>query len=191
MSRSIDLVRNSLEFYDKNNQLFDKHFARFKSISYKSNDKDTEHPLIIFYDKDNNKIFESRYEIIGLYNNYGSVWSWAWALPSLDKNVTNISRKILFYGLDIVPSNEDKFLKTELITSRFRISDLIQLDIHVGIASYLSKMPAVFHIVISPERAQETLKLKDIELMGDTAQVYYYFLLDAHKLLDKVNESSS
>jgi hypothetical protein len=185
MNRSKDLILNSLEYYDKSNQRFERSLSRVKYISFKKNNKDAEHQSMIFYDKDKNEIFESRFEIIGLYNNYGSVWTWAWSIPYLYKNTTYISRKILNYGLDIIPTSEDKFLKTELITSRFRISDLIQLDIHVGIASYLSKIPAIFKVVIDPEKPQEVLKLKDINRMDEQDQIYYYFLLDSDKIEDE------
>lgn len=181
-SRSRDLILNSLEFYDKNNQRFEHFFNRVKYISFKKNERDIEHQVMIFYDKDQKKIFESRYEIIGLYNNYGSIWTWAWSIPYLYKNTTYTSRKILGYGLDIVPTSEDLFLKTELITSRFRISDLIQLDIHVGIAAYLSKIPATFKIIVDPEKPREIVKLKDIHKIGEQDQIYYYFLLDYQKI---------
>lgn len=178
MNRSRDLILNSLEFYDKNNQRFDRHFNRVKYISFKRSDKDIEHSKMLFYDKNKKQIFESRYEVIGVYNNYGNIWTWAWSIPYLKKNTTYISRKILNYGLDIVPASSDKFLKTELITSRFRISDLIQLDIHAGIAAYLSKIPAIYKVVVDPDLPEELYKTKSVTNMGDNDQIYYYFLLD-------------
>jgi hypothetical protein len=65
-------------------------------------------------------------------------------VPYLSKNSTYTSRKILNYGLDLGPNQE--YLKSELITSRFRITNPIQLDIHTAISSYLSQIPTIFQI---------------------------------------------
>lgn len=157
MNGSNDLIINSLEYYDKNRDKYAKFFAKIKHYSMIQDDKDTGHNTIIFYDKYNNELLRSTYEIMGIYTNFSNTWAWAWADPLLQKNKTYISKKILNYGLNIESPNEI-FLKTELITSRFRIVIDVQLEVHIAIASYISKTPLIFNMY---------RKLKDIEYGSD------------------------
>jgi hypothetical protein len=80
---------------------------------------------------------------------------------SKSKNSTYLSRKLLNYGLDI--DNEELIqLKSELITSRFKIKNTLQLDIHLALAGYLCKNPIIYKHIIGEK---ETM-------------TYYMFLLD-------------
>ena len=179
----ITLVRNSLEYYDKNQEKIKNKFDKVNYISYEQNVKDLEHDIIIFYDSKLKELFRSRIEKIGIYDKISQVWTWAWAVAHLKKNETNIIRKILMYGTELDPSS--LFLKTELITSRFRISNKTQLDMHCAIASYLSKKPIVYKYTIF-----SLLKLIDnkyIDILNpdyskneeNTFEVeYFVFLLD-------------
>ena len=60
-------------------------------------------------------------------------------------NETNIVRKLLNYGLKISPTpinkldNEQLYLKTQMVNSRFLLYDNFQLDLHLAISSYLAK----------------------------------------------------
>jgi hypothetical protein len=187
MNQSINIVTNSLEYYDKNREKYDKITSAVKYYKLKKNTSDLDHNRIFFYDKDKKKIFETRYEIIGLYDNATQTWVWAWSVPSFEKNSTFISKKILNYGLDIPSKPENRFLKSELITSRFRISDKVQLDIHVSVASYISKNPMVFRMKRDPSQydqdvEQDLFEIKK-ELKDDNEYVMFYlFLLDHEKI---------
>ena len=139
----VNLILNSFEYYDKNNQKIKDKFINVKYISLEMKSNDLEHNNIIFYDKDLNELFKSRFERIGIYENKSQIWSWAWTISYFEKNETNIIRKILFYGTEL-NSAKSSFLKSELITSRFRITNKTQLDIHCAIASYLSKKPYTY-----------------------------------------------
>jgi hypothetical protein len=134
----VNLVLNSFEYYDKNNQKIKDKFTNVKYISLEMINNDLEHNKIIFYDKDLKELFKSRFERLGIFESKSQIWSWAWTISYFKKNETNIIRKILFYGTDL-DSDKSSFLKSELITSRFRITNKVQLDIHCAIASYLSK----------------------------------------------------
>ena len=68
-------------------------------------------------------------------------------------NTNYISRKILNYGLDL--DTNQNFLKTELVTSRFTVSNLLQLDIHVAIASYLTKIPNIYCHKVSLNKSND------------------------------------
>lgn len=177
------LIKNSFEYYDKNNEKIGNKFDKVNYISFEINQKDLEHDIIIFYDVNLKELFRSRIEKIGIFDKISKIWTWAWAVSSFKKNETNIVRKILQYGTELDPSTI--FLKTELITSRFRISNKIQLDMHCAIASYLSKKKQIYKYTIF-----NLLKLIDnkyIDILNPdysknedvTFELeYYVFLLD-------------
>ena len=108
-------------------------------------------------------------------------------------------RNILNYGLNLDPITENTFLKTELITSRFRINDPVQLDVHIAISSYLSKVPFIFkHIIHEKDpfeylsySVDERLLLQDTKLFeyneillqtDEDYRIDYIFILDHNKL---------
>lgn len=207
MNRSIDIVTNALEYYDKNNESYTNILSKIKYYKLILSDSDIEHNKIIFYDKNKQKLFESMYEMLGTYDNSTLTWIWAWSIPSFKKNITYISKKILNYGLDIPSSSENTFLKSELITSRFRISSMIQIDLHVSIASYISKKPLIYKLVRKKSSPNEddiikVVTLDDIDDTNDTNdindtndntndkikydkndyKIFYLFLLDHDKI---------
>lgn len=143
---SIDIITNALEYYDKNTEKYENVISRIKYYKLIKNNSDLEHNKINFYDKNKELIFQSRYEVLGLYDPGSKTWIWAWSVPRFFKNQTYLSRKILNYGLDIIPEKDINFLKSELISSRFKISNDIQLDLHVSIASYISKSPLIYKL---------------------------------------------
>jgi hypothetical protein len=144
---SVNIVNDALKYYDFNN---DKYKAIKNRIKYIKRDtlgtKDIESFKATFYDKDRNELFTSKIEILGKYYSDMNIWIWGWSLPDIDKFLTTIIRKVFLYGTDInVSNNPSNFLlKNELITSRFKIDDYIQLEMHCAIAAYLAKKPFIF-----------------------------------------------
>jgi hypothetical protein len=185
MSQSINIITNSLEYYDTNQEIFDKINSKIKYYKIELVNSDLDHSKIKFFDKNKKELFVSRYEIVGSFNNTTNTWIWAWSIPHFRKNSTFISKKILNYGLDIPAKPENKFLKSELVTSRFRIADHIQLDLHVAIASYISKNPFIFKLILRSDFAidvnESTLfeVFNEYELDNSVSYVaQYLFLLD-------------
>lgn len=171
----IELIKNALNYYDKNNQ---KYEDKFKNVRYVSSDysdsKDTEQTIKYFYDENFKLLFKSRCEYIGILNEKYGIWSWAWSIGFFKKNETNIIRKILLYGTELDPKS--MFLKSELISSRFKITNKIQLDIHLAIVSYLSKKSIVFCQNYSTKIIDN--KYIDIfDITNDVSKIYL-FLLD-------------
>jgi hypothetical protein len=162
------LIQRSLEYYDKNYELNMDFFKNIykRDIVRKSNN-DMERDIIKFYDKNNKLLRAYKYEVIGIYKETDHLWQWAWANSELEKNKNYLSRKILNYGLDLDPTQS--FLKTELITSTFRLTTNIQLDIHIALASYLSKIPLVYKYdtTITGEKNNEEKK-----------EIIYIFLIE-------------
>ena len=142
------LIPRSLEYYDKNVEDYEPFFNNVYDSKTIQNDKDMERNKILFYNKKNDVILESEYEIIGLFYKKYNLWSWGWAIPSLKKNETYIIKKLLNYALDIDISRTNNksfgFIKTELINSRSKITDELQLHIHLALASYLSKNKIIY-----------------------------------------------
>jgi len=163
--KTLSIIPTSLEYYDKNMQKYKSLLRKIKGHKLETTPFDMEKNKIILYGKDNEIILKTEYEIIGFYNNPYKMWSWAWSVPWFKKNSTYISRKILFYGLDL-DSTEDLFLKTELLTSRFQITDVVQLELHIAIASYLAKKPLIYNY-------KHHFDTKDPE----NYTIYYLFLL--------------
>jgi len=178
----INLVTDALAYYDANNDKYQNSFKNVRYTKFIAATSDMEHNIIIMYDNDKNEIYRSRYEIIGLFNKNSSSWIWGWAIPSFRKNNTHIVRKIFNYGADLDP--ESKFLKLELITSRFRIADPIQLDMHVSIASYISKKPLIYnHYVYNEQNDSDLYDIKqNSENKSDKHTIWFMFLLDNDKL---------
>ena len=100
-----------------------------------------------------NILFKAECEYIGIaYTNVDKdiLWVWAWANPQISKNHTLLSRKLLQYGLDINPSNNniDIFLKSILTNSRMKLS-AIELELIISLSLYISKKEGVLKIPIN------------------------------------------
>lgn len=187
---NISLITTALEYYDSSNEIYEKLLKTVTYVKFVLSENDIEKDMIILYDDKKREIIRSTYEIIGLYNTNSNTWTWAWAISSFRKNSTNIVRKIWNYGAVLDPSV--KYLKTELITSRFRIADKIQLDIHASIAAYLSKNPLVYkyYIYMNPKKDSEGFVHLNAN-KSDDYTIYYMFLLD-YKNMDKyINKKES
>lgn len=177
---SKDLVVNALRYYDKNSEGYSKILRKAKYYTYQLSKQDLEHNYIILYDKNKKEIVRSRYEFVGIYNPNVDVWIWGWAIPSLMKNQINLIKKVLNYGIGL--DDDSIFLKSELITSRFKIVNNLQLDMHLAIASYISKEPCVVPIIDNGKNAikHDGLELLEMpnEVDDETILVNYLYLLD-------------
>jgi hypothetical protein len=180
----IDLVINSLEYLDKaneeNNNLFKRiHYCKFIDV-----DKDLEYNKVIFYDKDKKEIYQSIYENIGVYHNDTEIWEWAWSISSFKKNSTNIIRKILTYGTEL--DSDSLFIKNELITSKIKISDPVQLEIVLSLSSYLSKKQLIYGIKVFNNKNIDSdgiINITEPLVEGNEIKYikHYLFLLDIKK----------
>jgi hypothetical protein len=190
LTPDIIMVRESLDYFDDNQYKLQDLLRKLKYIEYVESEKDFEHNEIILYDENFNKLDRSKYEYIGTYDSSTLIWSWAWSIPTMKKKNTTILKKILNYGIELEPTNN--FLKTELITSRFRVTNKIQLDIYSAIVSYLSKKPRVIKIklfnyyrIIENKKGSILIDVKEPLIYKDTKEKdqyryteYYLFLLD-------------
>jgi len=173
------VVINALSYLDSNLEKYEYLFKDVTYISFNQTVKnDMEKRKLTFYDINKKKVFESKFEVFGIYDDNVGVWTWAWSYPNLYKNVTYLSRKTLEYGLDI-DYNENNLLKSELITSRFKINDKLQLEIHSALAAYITKVPVIFKYSYAAD-INEIDENDIIKLNKDTKNtlIYYLFILD-------------
>lgn len=143
MSNISSIIQVALEKYDVNSEKFAKLSSNKKwKLHPPEKDSDMERHTIEFYDLDSNLIYKSRVEILGMYDNKLHIWIWGWAIPTLKKNQTYSSRKLLSHGLDI--DEERSFIKVGLVTSRLNIPDKSHFDIHIALSSYILKIPYIY-----------------------------------------------
>lgn len=193
LTPDVILVKEALEYFDSNQYKQEELVRILRYIEFIDSEKDFEHNQIVLYDDNFNKLDKSKYEYIGTYDSTTMIWSWAWAIPTMKKKNTTILRKILNYGIELEPTNN--FLKTELITSRFRVTNKIQLDIYSAIVSYLSKKPRIIRIkLFNNIKLTEDINDKKKSILIDVTEPlidknkksedqyryteYYLFLLD-------------
>ena len=176
MRKGITLVTDSLDYHDKNLEKYNNYFDHVRFIKFETKTTDLDNNVVYMYDKNKILLYKSRYELIGRHIVDTNTWIWAWADPNTHKKETNIIRKIWNYGAELDPI--DKFLRLQLTTSRFRISNPIQLEIYTAIASYLSKKAVIYkHRFNLDEENDITDEI--FKINPDTANVIsYLFLLD-------------
>lgn len=177
MDKVKDLLQNSLKYYDTNKEKYEKLFNKANYYKLIKTQNNLEHNQIILFDKNKKEIYRTKYEYLGSYYKKIKLWVWGWTM-AIDKKYDSItSRKLLNYAFDL--DKEFDFLKLELMTSRFRVSSEFQLDIHAAIASYISKKPIIFKIVIPDEYddVDDFFPLYTTIDM-DTIQVNYLYFLN-------------
>jgi hypothetical protein len=140
-------ITDSLEKYDNNSDYYSNMFKNVYSVQYIGNNSEIDYNKAVFYDKDGRKIIEANYEVIGTFYIEKATWVWSWSDANFKKKMVNRSKNMLLYGLKLDPE-ENFSLKLELINSRFLISDPIQIDIHLAIASEITKTPCIFKMPV-------------------------------------------
>lgn len=143
------IIKKSLDLYDDQNDKY-KELLQSSSVTrikpsvinkdtgYNEQDVAEEQGKnMIFFDGKNSFY----YEILGIYDLKNRIWAWSWLFPMLNKSFTYESRHLLNYALDknivSIYDQESLFIKTQLTNSRLSISDSVQLDILLGLCSYL------------------------------------------------------
>lgn len=176
MDNFSQLVMNAFDYFDTNKEKYEGLSKKFKYYRPEYYDNDVDQNYIHFFDKSQKEIFKSKYAIIGQYFISSKTWIWAWAVPKLSKKETIFARKILNYGFDL--TSENITLKTALITSRFRITNLVQLEFYLALSSYLAKMPFVYGITLESWDTETQLGKLGTKSADTNNITEYYFLYD-------------
>lgn len=172
MDKSI--LVNAIHYYDNNNEKYLNLKRKIRYYKINRISGDYKRNIIIFYDKNKEKLFESIFEVIGLYNHISNSWFWGWSIPSMPKNMVYVNRKIVNYAFD----SQDILMKNMLLTSRFRINDKSQLDFHIALASYITKNPFIYGLNLSIKEIQSDL----IPISNEKYISMYIFILDNIKV---------
>jgi hypothetical protein len=128
------LVDKALLNYDKQNK---KNKNILLSKKYLNDIKKNE----LFF-SELNKTFT--YNILGIFDNIKKIWIWGWLSPNYYTNEIQYTKKLLDYGIKISPDETDikqekLYLKSQFTNSRFLLNDIIQLELHLALSSYLLK----------------------------------------------------
>lgn len=182
------VIAEALEYYDTNTEKYSKMLNSTKYISYEIPKSDLEFAMVTLYDKDKKVILHSRYEVLGIYHMNGNIWTWGWASQQAKKNMIKTSKELLNYGIDIDLTTDPGMasVKFELTSSRFKISTQTQIDIHIAMASFLSKNPVIFENIMPSNMVEFAGKkvnplshIRKIERKKTPKSlIYYLFLLD-------------
>lgn len=141
------LIRNSLEYYDKNQQDIQKILDKIEYI--KIIDGVNVNDEYIFYDSNDKQILRSRIETLSMFIPHSNTWKWSWSVPFAKYTNTLISRKILEYAFTLNTST-DLILKTTLINSNIIITNQNQIDIYLALSAMLSKKPFILRLYLYP-----------------------------------------
>ena len=145
-----DLIINALDYYDRcvENSMNLKLIGGSSNIEFQITDDETKHNKIICTDEHGNKT-EFFYEFIGKYLLEHNTWVWGWSMPEIEKKSSNLSKRVLNYGIDMVITKESKLdvdmalVKIALINSRV-ITSIKEVEILCGIFLYFTKLPYIY-----------------------------------------------
>jgi len=143
----MSILSVAIEYYDRNNELYENIKNKIAYIEGETNPGDIGTTSLIFYDIDKKILFRSKYGVIGIVYNIHRMWVWGWAHPNLTYEMVATIKNVLIHGISLTNNTaEYNIIKSELITSRFGISDDTQIEIHCAIASYFAHIPFVIKL---------------------------------------------
>ena len=167
------VVSEALKYYDQNNEKYKRLTDKIKywQAIEREHDTDTSPRVFIFMNGDRKELFRSRVEVLGRYNKF--VWEWGWTLADMANSYLKTIRSVLLYGTDIDTHTNRKniFLKSELTTSHFKITDIAQIEIHCAIAMYLTKKKLVLPVLYKGDVSVCSSELP-------TMDTFYMFVMD-------------
>ena len=145
------LIEKAISHYDKNKEYGNDILSRFHHWEFFDSQSDLEEPILKVFDKDNNLYFEANWQPIAeIFNN--NVWIWSWSYSTLNKsNLTNLSKRVLDYGLnittkDIKINDNYKLVKSILTNSRLKISSEFDELILKSLSLYITKKKLIFFL---------------------------------------------
>ena len=173
------IFRNILEEHDNNKFKNDKKLENYKYFKLKYNSSTDKMSEITLYDNKKKEILNSKYQLLSIYIPNLKLWKWAWSLPAANKKHSFVSRKILNYALDIENINM-LFIREPLINSNIIIENELELELLIGMSSYLTKQTFIKGFYFINENEGVFNNVKKIELSDDVNDymIHYYILMD-------------
>ena len=137
----MDINNILIEIYNYHDEKYLKYENLLKKINYWKIDEKNEinYPSVVFYDKNDKKLFSCDFNIIGQYFKENQIFIWSWSNYLFNKQLNYLTKDLLKYGLD----NDNKLFKLIFTNSRLIISNNINLDFILYISFYLAKKEAI------------------------------------------------
>jgi hypothetical protein len=147
MSTVIDVVKKSLENYDKINNKYKLELSILNKTTKESGllnitkEKDQYGESWIFDFLTLEKKYSS--ELLGIFNYKSRVFSWSYVLPKFYYGDTYLTKRLLNYSLENEPEFEyDEalfYLKVMFSNSRFNVDTFEELEVLLAVSAYVLK----------------------------------------------------
>lgn len=139
-----DIIRMSLEEYDRNSELIDILLENAAIRWYRPyNDKKI---VIEFMGKHDTESFTCEVEFLSIYYDKYKFWCWAWGVPSFNEIEMGLAKGLVNYAIDAHVSLYK--LKTLLTMSKSIMNNKYQTDINVALASHIIKKRYILPITL-------------------------------------------
>ena len=173
------IFKNILENYDRNKLNIDKKLENYKYFKLKYNESLHDMYEITLYDNKKKEILNSKYQLLSVYIPNLKLWKWAWSLPLAVKKQSFVSKKILDYALNIENPNM-LFVRDPLINSNIIIESELELDLLIGMSSYLTKQNFIkaFYFISESEGVYNNVKKIEESADKNDYMIHYYILMD-------------
>tara|TARA_B100002019_G_C21132976_1_gene529220 strand:+ start:36 stop:590 length:555 start_codon:yes stop_codon:yes gene_type:complete len=104
MSKNKNIFLNNInKYYKEKKEKINKIFDLKQQLKYNfTYNRDKNIHIVEIYNKNNKLIFQSNYDIVGLYNIVRSVWYWGYNISMVDQQLIKKSRNILNISKDII-----------------------------------------------------------------------------------------
>ena len=155
------LIEKAISHYDKNKKFQNEILSRFDHWEFFHSQSDLEEPKLKVFDKNNKLYFEANFQFISEVFNK-NIWIWSWSYSRLRKNnLTNLSKRVLDYGLNIttkdIETNDNyKLVKSILTNSRFKISTDFDELILKSLSLYITKKKLIFGLATPIKKIPST-----------------------------------
>jgi len=132
MQNFASVITSALTYYDNSINTYSKLLKYNRKLYY---DNERKCYVVRFLNKKQEIVFASKCEIIGKYDLLNGYWLWAWADNSYESHISQYSKKILNYGLNL----DNSKLRDHLINSKIFLNSNAQLDVHIALILYILK----------------------------------------------------
>ena len=135
---SENLIKNAIKYFDTKSERYSiLNNEDFKINFPKNKRSDISEPKLSF---DLNKIkYNGNFSLLGKITKYNNknLFRWGWC-DNDAKNLTYLTRKILFYGLDVT-NDENIDLKQILLNSIIELGNILSMETLIAISMYITK----------------------------------------------------
>lgn len=179
-----DILKSSFDYYDRNKEMYKRLLQKIGAY-YISISTIDDKEFIYIYDIKKKLLFSSSFEFLSIYSVKNNILIWAWSNPYLQKHMISKSFKMLQYAINLDTKYHLQF-KSELIISRYKIENPIQLDTHIALSSYITKSPFIIpYSTDNPENVGNIMYHKLFFDKDKTENIYYAIIDDHIEILDK------